>query len=214
VTDDHVLNAMGDDAIGLDHDVPLLRGARLAENKAFLAAYAQVAPNAGRANFMTVGAYDGMALIYDIIAKLGGKIDRRQGDGRREGLEVAEPARPDLHRSADARHRADDLRAPRREEGRRAVERRVRQVRQRGGSRQITRVIGEYGASHASAACITTEAIGAAGMPPRFFVRGGVMRRRLVSVNGTAAQERGAECSDRKRNGAASYDLDVDVGIR
>jgi hypothetical protein len=47
-----------------------------------------------------------------------------------------------------------------------------------------------------------------------FFVRGGVMRRRLVSVNGTAAQERGAECSDRKRNGAASYDLDVDVGIR
>jgi branched-chain amino acid transport system substrate-binding protein len=69
VTDDHVLNAMGDDAIGLvttfhysaAHDSP--------ENKAFLAAYAQVAPNAGRANFMTVGAYDGMALIYDIIAK-------------------------------------------------------------------------------------------------------------------------------------------------
>ena len=75
VTDDHVLNAMGDSALGLittfhysaAHDSP--------ENKAFLQAYAQVAPDAGRANFMTVGAFDGMALIYDIIAKLGGKID-------------------------------------------------------------------------------------------------------------------------------------------
>jgi branched-chain amino acid transport system substrate-binding protein len=75
VTDDHVLNTMGDDAIGLittfhysaAHDSP--------ENKAFLQAYAQVAPSAGRANFMTVGAFDGMALIYDVAAKLNGAID-------------------------------------------------------------------------------------------------------------------------------------------
>jgi branched-chain amino acid transport system substrate-binding protein len=75
ITDDHVLNAMGDAAIGAitsfhysaAHDSP--------ENKAFLQAYAQVAPNAGRANFMTVGAYDGMNLIYDVVAKLNGKID-------------------------------------------------------------------------------------------------------------------------------------------
>jgi branched-chain amino acid transport system substrate-binding protein len=75
VTDDHVLNAMGDAALGMittfhysaAHDSP--------ENKAFLQAYAQVAPNAGRANFMTVGAFDGMALIYDVVAKLNGKID-------------------------------------------------------------------------------------------------------------------------------------------
>ena len=75
VTDDYVLNAMGDPALGLvttfhysaAHDSP--------ENKAFLQAYAQVAPKEGRANFMTVGAFDGMALIYDVIAKLNGKID-------------------------------------------------------------------------------------------------------------------------------------------
>jgi branched-chain amino acid transport system substrate-binding protein len=75
VTDDYVLNAMGDPALGLvttfhysaAHDSP--------ENKAFLQAYAQVAPKEGRANFMTVGAYDGMALIYDVIAKLDGRID-------------------------------------------------------------------------------------------------------------------------------------------
>ena len=75
VTDDYVLNAMGDAALGLittfhysaAHDSP--------ENKAFLQAYAQVAPKEGRANFMTVGAFDGMALIYDVVAKLGGNID-------------------------------------------------------------------------------------------------------------------------------------------
>ena len=83
VTDDHVLNAMGDAALGMittfhysaAHDSP--------ENKAFLEAYAEVAPNAGRANFMTVGAYDGMALIYEVIAQARRQDRRRQGDGRR-----------------------------------------------------------------------------------------------------------------------------------
>jgi len=94
VTDDHVLNAMGDDAIGLvttfhysaAHDSP--------ENKAFLAAYAQVAPNAGRANFMTVGAYDGMALIYDIIAKSGGKIDADKAMDVVKGWKTQSPRGP------------------------------------------------------------------------------------------------------------------------
>ena len=61
ITDDHVLDAMGDSALGMittfhysaAHDSP--------ENAAFLKAYAEVAPDAGRANFMAVGAYDGMA---------------------------------------------------------------------------------------------------------------------------------------------------------
>jgi branched-chain amino acid transport system substrate-binding protein len=75
ITDDHVLNAMGDSALGMittfhysvDHQSP--------ENAAFLKAYAEVAPGAGRANFMTVGAYDGMAAIYEVIRKLNGNID-------------------------------------------------------------------------------------------------------------------------------------------
>ena len=74
VTDDFVLDAMGDAALGLittfhysaAHDSP--------ENKAFLQAYSQVASKEGRANFMAVGAFDGMALIYDVVAKLNGKI--------------------------------------------------------------------------------------------------------------------------------------------
>ena len=75
VTDDHVLDAMGDVALGMitshhysaAHDSP--------ENKAFLEAYQQVSGSLGRANFMAVAGFDGMAAIYDVARKLGGKID-------------------------------------------------------------------------------------------------------------------------------------------
>ncbi|HSB19382.1 MAG TPA: ABC transporter substrate-binding protein [Anaeromyxobacteraceae bacterium] len=75
VTDDHVIDAMGEVAQGMitshhysaAHDSP--------ENKAFLEAYQQVAGSLGRANFMAVGGFDGMAAIYDVARKLGGKID-------------------------------------------------------------------------------------------------------------------------------------------
>jgi len=94
VTDDHVLNAMGDAALGLittfhysaAHDSP--------ENKAFLQAYAQVAPNAGRANFMTVGAFDGMALIYDIVSKLNGNIDADKAMDIVKGWKTQSPRGP------------------------------------------------------------------------------------------------------------------------
>jgi branched-chain amino acid transport system substrate-binding protein len=94
VTDDHVLNTMGDPALGMittyhysaAHDSP--------ENKAFLQAYAQVAPNEGRANFMTVGAYDGMALIYEIANKLGGKIDADKAMEIAKGWKTTSPRGP------------------------------------------------------------------------------------------------------------------------
>jgi branched-chain amino acid transport system substrate-binding protein len=75
VTDDHVLNAMGDAALGLITTFHYSAAHDSAENRAFLQAYAQVAPGAGRANFMAVGAFDGMALIYDVVTKLNGAID-------------------------------------------------------------------------------------------------------------------------------------------
>jgi branched-chain amino acid transport system substrate-binding protein len=75
VTDDHVLDAMGDSALGMvtshhysaAHDSP--------ENKVFLKAYDQVSGSLGRANFMAVAAFDGMAAIYDVTQKLRGNID-------------------------------------------------------------------------------------------------------------------------------------------
>jgi branched-chain amino acid transport system substrate-binding protein len=91
VTDDHVLAAMGDPALGLittfhysaAHDSP--------ENKTFLQAYGQVAPNAGKPNFMAVGAYDGMAAIYDMIAKSGGNLDADKMMETAKGFKATSP---------------------------------------------------------------------------------------------------------------------------
>jgi branched-chain amino acid transport system substrate-binding protein len=76
VLDDHGLATIGDPALGVissyhysvAHDSP--------ENKAFLDVYKEAnGADAGLPNFMSVGAYDGMTAIYDVIQKLDGKID-------------------------------------------------------------------------------------------------------------------------------------------
>ena len=71
VTDDDLINSMGDDIIGMitshnysaAHDSP--------ENKAFVAAF-EKANNNMRPNFMAVGGYDGMELIYRALDKTKG----------------------------------------------------------------------------------------------------------------------------------------------
>jgi branched-chain amino acid transport system substrate-binding protein len=74
VTDDDLLNGMGDQVIGTitahiysaDHDS--------AANKAFVAAFKK-ANDGMRPNFMAVSAYDGMHLMYETLKKTGGKTD-------------------------------------------------------------------------------------------------------------------------------------------
>jgi branched-chain amino acid transport system substrate-binding protein len=74
VTDDDQLNGMGDSMIGVinahnysaDHDS--------AVNKAFVAAFKK-ANNGMRPNFMAVGGYDGMHLIYEALKKTNGATD-------------------------------------------------------------------------------------------------------------------------------------------
>jgi branched-chain amino acid transport system substrate-binding protein len=75
VTDDHVLDAMGSVAQGMITSSHYSAAHDSAENRKFLQAYGEVAGGLGRANFMAVAAYDGMAAIYDVAAKLEGKID-------------------------------------------------------------------------------------------------------------------------------------------
>lgn len=75
VTDDHVLDAMGEVAQGMITSHHYSAAHESPENKAFLDAYGQVSGTLGRANFMAVAGYDGMAAIYDVAQKLGGKID-------------------------------------------------------------------------------------------------------------------------------------------
>ncbi|WP_029010555.1 ABC transporter substrate-binding protein [Azospirillum halopraeferens] len=74
VTDDDLLNGMGDVALGVvsshhysaAHDSP--------GNKAFVDAFRKAGGGA-RPNFMAVGGYDGMHLLYEALKKTGGASD-------------------------------------------------------------------------------------------------------------------------------------------
>jgi branched-chain amino acid transport system substrate-binding protein len=91
ITDDHVIDAMGEAALGMittfhysaAHDSP--------ENEAFLRAFAEVASDKGRPNFMAVGGYDGMAGIYEVARKLGGKIDGEKAMEAFKGMKLTSP---------------------------------------------------------------------------------------------------------------------------
>jgi branched-chain amino acid transport system substrate-binding protein len=74
VTDDDLLNGMGDAVIGTV-TAHLYSAAHASEkNKAFVAAFKK-ANNGLRPNFMAVGGYDGMHLIYEALKKTNGATD-------------------------------------------------------------------------------------------------------------------------------------------
>jgi branched-chain amino acid transport system substrate-binding protein len=74
VTDDDLLNGMGDQVIGSVTAHMYSAAHPSAANKAYVAAFKQ-ANNGMRPNFMSVGGYDGMHLIYEALKKTGGKTD-------------------------------------------------------------------------------------------------------------------------------------------
>ena len=75
LTDDDVLTAMGDPALGVISTHHYSAAHESPENSAFKKAYADVAGAGVRPNFMAVGGWDGMHLIYDTVKKLGGNVD-------------------------------------------------------------------------------------------------------------------------------------------
>src|ERR1700730_15886296 len=91
ITDDGVLEAMGDPTLGLitsfhysaAHDSP--------ENKAFVKAYAEVNGTKLRPNFMAVGGYDGMAAIYEALKKTGGSTDAEKVMAALKGMKLISP---------------------------------------------------------------------------------------------------------------------------
>ena len=74
VTDDDQLNGMGDVALGVVSSHHYSAAHDSAENKAFVSAF-EKANNNMRPNFMAVGGYDGMRLIYDALKKTNGSTD-------------------------------------------------------------------------------------------------------------------------------------------
>jgi branched-chain amino acid transport system substrate-binding protein len=74
VTDDDLVNGMGDSILGTVTAHFYSADHNSAANKAFVAAF-EKANNGMRPNFMAVSAYDGMHLIYAALDKAGGKTD-------------------------------------------------------------------------------------------------------------------------------------------
>jgi len=94
VTDDDVLNAIGEPVVGVitshhysaAHDSP--------ENKAFVKAFGEVQKELKRPNFMGVGGYDGMAAIAEVVKKLGNKIDWDAAMEILKSMKLASPRGP------------------------------------------------------------------------------------------------------------------------
>ena len=127
VMDDDVLNGMGDAALGTV-TAHLYSAAHPSQmNKDFVAAYKKDFGN--RPGFMAVSGYDGIHLIYEALKKTNGNTDGDKLIEAMKGHEVGEPARPDLDRSGDPRHRAEHLHPQGREGRRRALQCRVPDLR-------------------------------------------------------------------------------------
>ncbi|MES2103998.1 MAG: ABC transporter substrate-binding protein [Pseudomonadota bacterium] len=94
LTDDHVLPAMGDATLGVITTFHYSANHNSPENKLFLKNFAEANPGAGRANFMAVAAYDGMAAIYEVSKKLNGKIDGDKAMAILKGMKINSPRGP------------------------------------------------------------------------------------------------------------------------
>ena len=92
VTDDDLLPAMGDAALGAVTAHMYSADHPSAMNKAYVAAFEKA--NNFRPNFMSVGGYDGMHLIYEALKKTGGKADGDSLIGAMKGLAWESPRGP------------------------------------------------------------------------------------------------------------------------
>src|SRR3546814_9478635 len=71
MTDENVIEAMGDPALGVITSVHYSQAHDSAENHSFVKAYTEAYPGE-RPNFWTVGGYDGMHVIYEALKKTNG----------------------------------------------------------------------------------------------------------------------------------------------
>lgn len=92
VTDDDLLPAMGDAVIGTITAHLYSADHNSAKNKAYVEAFKKA--NNFRPNFMSVGGYDGMHLIYEALKKTGGKSDGDSLIAAMKGLAWESPRGP------------------------------------------------------------------------------------------------------------------------
>ena len=101
VVDDGVIEALGDDVLGVISTHHYSVAHESPENAAFLASYAQI-NSTQRPNFMAVGGYDGMAAIYEVARKLNGNIDGDKAMQVLRGMKWTSPRGP-IQIDADTR---------------------------------------------------------------------------------------------------------------
>jgi branched-chain amino acid transport system substrate-binding protein len=92
LTEDDILNPIGDAALGIITSQPYSAGHDSPENKAFVAAFKQA--NGMRPNFVAVHAYDGMRMVYEALKKTGGKADGEALVGAFKGMNWVSPRGP------------------------------------------------------------------------------------------------------------------------
>ena len=93
VTDDDLLNDMGDAIIGVVTSHHYSAAHNSPENKAFVQAFRAANPNM-RPNFMAVGGYDGMHLFYEALKKTRGATEGRGLIDAMKGMNWVSPRGP------------------------------------------------------------------------------------------------------------------------
>jgi branched-chain amino acid transport system substrate-binding protein len=93
LTDDDILNKYGDSAIGLITADPYSAAHPSAKNKAYVDAFSKANPGM-RPNFMSVGGYDGMHVIYEALKKTGGNVDGDALVAAMKGMTFESPRGP------------------------------------------------------------------------------------------------------------------------
>ncbi len=94
ITDDGVLEAMGDPTLGLITSFHYSAAHNSPENAAFKKAYAEANGDKMRPNFMAAAGYDGMAVIYEALKKTGGSTDVDKLLAAIKGMKLTSPRGP------------------------------------------------------------------------------------------------------------------------
>lgn len=93
LTDEDVLDAIGDPALGVINSFHYSEAHKSPENQAYVAAYSKAYPK-DRPNFMSVGGYDGMRLIAEALKKTGGDASGDKFIEAAKGLKWMSPRGP------------------------------------------------------------------------------------------------------------------------
>lgn len=93
LTDEDVLDAIGEPALGVINSFHYSEAHKSPENEAYTAAYRKAYPQS-RPNFMSVAGYDGMRLIDEVLKTTGGDADGDKFVAAARGLKWVSPRGP------------------------------------------------------------------------------------------------------------------------